>query len=39
MAGRRESTRDPRQPVAKYLPFAPAKYKLRPDFKTFFEKN
>jgi hypothetical protein len=29
-------SRDPHQPVAKHLPFAPAKYKLRPDFKAFF---
>jgi hypothetical protein len=30
-------SRDPRKPVAKYLPFAPSKYKLRPDFRTFFD--
>ncbi len=29
-------TRDPREPIAKHLPFAPSKYKVRPDFTTFF---
>jgi hypothetical protein len=30
-------SRDPREPIARHLPFAPNKYKLRPDFKTFFD--
>jgi hypothetical protein len=30
-------SRDPRQPIARHLPFAPSKYKLRPDFRTFFD--
>jgi hypothetical protein len=30
-------SRDPRQPLARHLRFAPSKFKLRPDFRTVFD--
>ena len=30
-------SRDSREPIAIHLPIAPAKYKLRPDFRTVFD--
>jgi hypothetical protein len=30
-------SRDPRLPIARHLPIVPIKYKLRPDFRTFFD--